>query len=176
MNRSMKRTLIGCAIVAVFTGAGVLLVKVANGPRMYHQESIRLFEAEMPLPPRDSVPVCVPAGPPGAEEAAHMVNPLAATMENIGKGRTYYGYYCRFCHGDDGRGETDVAEGYLPKPARLDAPRVAQMGDGELVRAMLLGTGHQPVLGRIVPPEAYWPLSLFVRTLERENREPEPGE
>lgn len=172
----MKRLLIGLAIVAVLTGAGVLLVKVAKGPRMYHQESIRLFEADMPRPPRNSVPVTVPAGPPAVEEGGHMVNPLEATPENINRGRTYYGYYCRFCHGDNGRGKTDVAEGYLPRPARLDSRRVAQMGDGELVRTMLVGTGHQPVLGRIVPPEAYWPLSLFVRTLHREeNRGAGPG-
>ncbi|MCK9296250.1 MAG: hypothetical protein M0P70_14330 [Desulfobulbaceae bacterium] len=164
----MKRLLIIAGVLgglAVLAGAGILLYRVATGPRMYHQENIRSYEALMPLPPAGSVPLEAAAGPPEAAAAVSLVNPVAATPENISRGETYYGYYCRFCHGEEGRGEADAGKGYLPIPAPLDSDRVRAMNDGQLVRAMLLGTGHQPVLARIVPVESCWHIALFVRTL-----------
>lgn len=51
------------------------------------------------------------------------------------------------------------------KPADLSEERLQKMSDAELLRAMLLGTGHEPVLERVVPQEAYGPLLQFVRSL-----------
>lgn len=168
----MKRLLIMIAILVVFATAGTLLYKVATGPRMYHQENIRSYEALMPMPPTDAVPVDDTRHRlPDAAELVSLANPLPGTPENIRRGEIYYSYYCRFCHGDAGRAESDVGNAYLPKPAFLDSNRIKEMSDGELARAMLLGTGHEPVLGRIVPSGAYWYISLFVRTLRHDDQQ-----
>jgi hypothetical protein len=161
----VKRWAVISALLVALAGAGVWLYFVAGGPRMRVQVNIRPFEAAMPLPPPDSVPLTAPAPLPDAEQARAMVNPLAPTTANIAQGAVYYEYYCRFCHGAHGRAETQVSDSYMPKPADLGADRVARMSDGELVRAMLLGIGHEPVLERVIPGKCYWYLALFVRTL-----------
>jgi len=169
----MKRLLISIVILAVLAGAGTLLYKVATGPRMYHQENVHSYEALMPLPPDEAVPLNDTHDRlPDAAEAVSLRNPLPATPENIRQGKIYYSYYCRFCHGDAGRAESDVGNAYLPEPAFLDSDRIKGMSDGELGRAMLLGTGHEPVLERIVPAGAHWYISLFVRTFRHEGQQP----
>jgi hypothetical protein len=60
----------------------------------------------------------------------------------------------------------------MPSPTDLHAPKVLKMSDGELLRAMLLGVGHEPVLSRVVFPEHRWYLVGYVRTLGKEPRAP----
>jgi len=93
------------------------------------------------------------------------VNPLPATPENLARGRVYYTYYCVFCHGELGSGDGPVGQSYLPRPADLRSRHTAALKDGELVQALVTGTGHAPVLERIVPPEYRWYLALQVRAL-----------
>jgi hypothetical protein len=39
------------------------------------------------------------------------------------------------------------------------------MSDGQLLLGMLTGTGHDPVLRRVVPEKAWWYLVLYVQQL-----------
>jgi hypothetical protein len=77
----------------------------------------------------------------------------------------YYGYYCVFCHGETGRGDGLVGRSYVPRPTDLTAPSVQNLSDGALYGAMLAGTGHEPVLGYVVLPEALWYIVAYVRHL-----------
>ena len=145
--------------------AGVIFYLVFfTSPRMRVQLNIRAFEAVMPNAPDDSVPLeevdFLPAG-----RTAPTFQPSPATTENIRKGEVYYGYYCLFCHGEKGDGEGPVGQSYMPEPPDLRTEKVRKMSDEELLRAMLLGTGHEPVINRVVPPPGYEPLVLFVRAL-----------
>ena len=138
----------------------------ATGPRMYVQPNIRPFDAQMPLPPPNSITVTTASTPaPSEAEAPSLVNPVADSAEVRRQGRVYYEFYCLACHGTAGDGAGPVGESYVPAPAdlRVRAPAIA--ADGDLLRRMLTGTGHTPVLERVVQPEHRWPLVRYVRTL-----------
>ena len=152
----------------VLAGLAVAGYLIFSGPRMTVQPKLRTYDAPMPLPPPGSVPVEALREPrvPAESEARVLVNPLAPTEPNLAAGRTWYGIHCAFCHGATGAGDGPVGKSFGPAPADLRAARVAAMSDGELLRAMLTGPGHEPVLERVVLPERRWPIVLYVRTLQ----------
>lgn len=160
----MKR-LIAAAVVVALVGC-VVLYLMFSGPRMTVQPHVRAYQLAIPGAPAGAVPVSDPLPPPlTPERAAAMTNPLPATAENVERGRTYYGYYCAFCHGTAGDGRGPVAESYDPEPSDLRTPKVQSLPDGRLLYASLTGVGHAPVLERVVPEEARWPIVLYVRQL-----------
>jgi mono/diheme cytochrome c family protein len=102
---------------------------------------------------------------PSKEEAQKLTNPLDANEQNIAKGKIYYGYYCAFCHGQNGDGFGPVGFSYNPVPSDLRTAKVKSMNDGQLLYSMLTGTGHAPVLERTIPSECWWYLVLYVRQI-----------
>jgi hypothetical protein len=158
---------------SVIAGVGVAgLAAVAYllfvGPRMYDQPHIRAFQAEFPPMPDGVAAVEEPVfHAPSDAEAETRVNPLADTPENRARGAAYYRYYCAFCHGEEGDGNGPVGESYVPRPADLRTPKIRAYADGRLLRAMLVGTGHEPVLGQVVRPEHRGYLVLYTRALAR---------
>jgi len=162
----VKRLLIAIVLLLAAGGMGVVSYILLVGPRMYVQPHIRAYQAAMPLPPAGSVPLAVEIPPlPSAAEAQAMANPLPATEANVARGKVYYEYYCVFCHGDRGDGTGPVGESYVPAPADLRPPKVRAFSDGQLLRAMILGTGHAPVLEYTVLPEHRWYLVLYTSQL-----------
>jgi len=150
-------------ILALIGLAGLVFLFI--GPRMDRQPHIKTFQAQEPLLPKGVIPVEPVSGLPSEKGAEAMTNPLSATPEILANGKTYYGYYCLFCHGDTGHGDGPVGQSYVPKPADLAAAKIQSRSDGQLLRAMLAGTGHEPVLERVVPPEHRWQIVLYVRSL-----------
>ena len=136
-----------------------------EGPRMRVQQNIREFQMSLPNIPAGTQAVHPPDLLPAAAQAAQLKNPLPANVENLARARVYYSYYCVFCHGDNGAGDGPVGQSYIPRPADLRAGKLAAYRDGDLLRSMLTGTGHAPVLERVVAPEHRWYLVLFVRSL-----------
>ena len=158
------RTKIG--IGALLTVLAVAAYLFMNGPRMYEQEHIRAYQAVMPATPEGSVAVTdALVGLPSEEEAKGLKNPLEAATENVASAKVYYGYYCAFCHGATGRGDGPVGASYVPRPSDLTSAKIRAYSDGQLLRAMLRGVGHETMLERIVPPEYRWHLVLQVRQL-----------
>jgi mono/diheme cytochrome c family protein len=157
---------LGIGLVILIVVLGVVSYLLFTGPYMVDQAHLRSFQARMPPTPAGVVPVSDPWPPvPSAEEAAKLTSPVAATDENRARGRIYYEYYCRSCHGDKGDGNGPVGESYDPKPADLRAAKVKALSDGELLRASLAGVGHEPVLGYTVLPQHRWYLVVYVRAL-----------
>ncbi|MGD1002192.1 MAG: cytochrome C [Candidatus Brocadiia bacterium] len=181
---------LGMAILGVFTSL------IMIGPEMKSQPNIRAYQAGFPLPPAGVVPVGPTAGIPSPETQ----NPLRATPENLARGRTYYEYYCLPCHGDAADGNGPVGQSFLPHPkdlrscrgchgetadasaqagqsspaADMSSKKVRILKDGELLRVILTGVGHQPaieppagmpVLEYTVLPEHRWYLLLYIRSL-----------
>ncbi len=160
----MKWFLTGVALI----GSGVLIYFyiMFQGPRMKVQPHIRAYQETMPLPPAGIVPVEQDRYEvPPASRAREMKIPLPDAPATRERGKVYYNYYCIFCHGENGQGDGPVGYGYMPFPTDLHAPKVLQMSDGELMRAMLTGIGHEPVLPRVVLPEHRWYLVSYVQTL-----------
>ena len=156
----------GIISVALLALAGLFVFVFVTSPHMKVQPHVRAFQMEMPPLPEGVVTVEVPATLPTAGEAAGLANPLPASRENIMRGRVYYHYYCLFCHGEEGKGDGPVGESYVPVPTDLESAKIAGYKDGVLLRAMLTGIGHDPVLERVVPPQHRWYLVLYVRSLK----------
>jgi len=136
-----------------------------EGPRMRVQHHIRDFQMSLPNIPPGTQGVHPPDRLPSASQAAGLINPLPRDADHLARARVYYTYYCVFCHGDGGAGDGPVGQSYTPRPADLRSGKMASYRDGELLRAMLTGVGHEPVLERVVPPEHRWYLVLLVRAL-----------
>ncbi len=167
----MKWFLAGAALVGV--GILIFFTIMFIGPHMRVQQHIRAFQRTMPLPPQGIIPVEPDTHQvPLTGQAAEMKNPLPDRQDIRDRGKIYYNYYCVFCHGQNGQGDGPVGYSYMPGPTDLHARKVTEMTDGELMRAMLLGIGHEPVLSRVVPPEHRWYLVSYVRTLGTTPREP----
>jgi mono/diheme cytochrome c family protein len=153
------------AVIAVLGGAGTGFYLVFSGPRMTAQPHILAYQRIAPAPPAGTVPREEVPRLPAEAAARTLANPVAPTEENVARGKAYYGYYCLFCHGTAGAGDGPVGTSYVPPPADLRTERVRTMPDGQLLRAMLTGTGHGKVLERVVPPDWRWHLALYVRAL-----------
>lgn len=155
-------------LILAAAGMGAVGYIMLSGPRMYEQPHIRAYQAELPRLPAGVVPVASSVVPlPSAREAGSIASPVPATPANVARGKVYYQYYCVFCHGDRGDGNGPVGESYVPVPADLRSKKIAAYSDGQLLRAMLLGTGHEPVLERTVLSEHRWYLVLYARTFAR---------
>jgi len=165
----VKRILLGILIAVVaLGGGGAVSYLLFVGPRMYNQPHVRAFQAVMPPTPAGSVPLLEPIPPlPSAEEAKTRMLTLQPTPENLARGKVYYEYYCAFCHGERGDGAGPVGESYVPVPADLRAARIQGYSDGQLLRAMLTGAGHDPVMNATVREPHRWYLVLYVRSFKQ---------
>ncbi|MBE3070154.1 MAG: cytochrome C [Planctomycetes bacterium] len=162
----MKRLLY--VAIGALAVQGVVLYFVMTGPYMLVQEHIRTFQAPMPPTPPGAVPVEDAFPPlPTPAEARTMPSPVPATADSVARGKVYYAYYCGFCHGEKGDGRGPVGESFVPPAPDLRTPRVAAYSDGQLLRAMLTGVGHEPVLAYTVLPQHRWHLVHYVRTFPK---------
>jgi len=155
-------------IVLLLVVAGALIYLMFVNPRMRNQPKATPFQALLPSAPEASVAIAEAASlVPSPAVASGLHNPLPDTEQTRQTGRVYYGHYCVFCHGEDGRGDGPVGRSYVPAPTDLTTLSVQTLSDGVLYRAMLTGTGHAPVLGYVVDPNAPWYIVRYVRTLSR---------
>lgn len=125
------------------------------------------------------------AKPPGKAETAVMtrlklwttggrklVNPQAATPENIEAGREAFSHYCAACHGLDGQ-KTGVpfADRMSPPVPSLAARHVQEYKDGQLKRIIDegLAPSGMPASKGILNDDEIWSIVLYIRHL------PAPG-
>jgi mono/diheme cytochrome c family protein len=161
----MKKIIVLLLLVPALLVGTLFGYVLYQGPRMKVQHHIRDFQMSLPNIPVGTVAVHPPDRLPSAAQAALSRNPLQNNADNLARARVYYQYYCVFCHGDSGAGDGPVGQSYIPKPADLRSGKIAAYRDGELLRSLLTGVGHEPVLERVVAPEHRWYLVLFVRWL-----------
>jgi hypothetical protein len=162
----MKLKIAGLAILAI---AGFIFYLMFFNPRMKVQPKILPNQAWLPQLPQGVVVINSYYEPvPSELQAMQMKNPIADTTQNIKTGRLYYGYYCAFCHGQQGQTTGPVGRSYVPAPADVTAPQVKVKPDGLLYRNMLIGPGHEPALQYIIPPGHRWYLVTYMRYLQSE--------
>jgi len=147
-------------------GFGVSTRPFSCFPRMVDQPSGKPFEKQMPAAPPNQVPFAGPGAPTlTAAQAAAMPNPVAISAESVARGKLYYEYYCRMCHGAGNTAPGPVGESYMPPPANLTSAKVVAMSDGALAYAMVRGTGHDPVLEGTVSLDRRWYIVDYLRAL-----------
>ncbi len=156
MNKQIAISILVFTAVAFIVTAILLL----TGPRMKTQSSIRTFEARASLPPEDIVTFYENENDLD-REGIHVLPP--ASPENIQKGKVYYGYYCVFCHGENGQGNGPVGESYMPRPADLNLTYRKDFNVQGLYEASFTGPGHEEVLKRVVPFKHREYLLLYIR-------------
>jgi len=166
----MKKIAATLVIIAFLVLGGLFGLVLYKAPRMRVQEHIRSYQMLQPPLPEGVVPVDLPEQLPSAEQAASVKNPLSDSDKNRYAGAVYYQYYCIFCHGSSGVGDGPVGESYTPRPADLRSERIAALPDGELLRRMLSGVGHEPVLEKVIPTRYRWYIVLYMRSMgKRDN-------
>ncbi len=163
----MRKIAIIVVLVCAAAAGAVALYLMFSGPRMRTQPKPAPYQAVMPALPAGVIPVAGEAPTvPSEAMVARLHNPVPDAPQAIETGRVYYGYYCVFCHGADGRGDGPVGRSYVPAPTDLTSSHTAGLSDGALYRAMLTGVGHEPVLGYVIDPKMHWYLVRYVRHLQ----------
>ncbi len=98
-------------------------------------------------------------------------NPVAASPEALSRARAHFADHCASCHGNDGRGRTDLGQSLYPKAPDMTLPATQGLSDGELFAIIENGvrlTG-MPAWGQPGPEddEETWELVHFVRHLPK---------
>jgi mono/diheme cytochrome c family protein len=108
------------------------------------------------------------AVPRGARE---LKNPLSPSPELLAMGRAHFADHCALCHGNDGRGQTEIGKNLYPKAPDMTLAETQSLTDGELFYVIKNGvrlTG-MPAWGGDTPADdlASWHLVLFIRHLPK---------
>jgi mono/diheme cytochrome c family protein len=108
------------------------------------------------------------AVPAGARRAR---SPLAAAPEVVAEARAHFADHCASCHGNDGRGQTEIGRNLYPKAPDMQARGTQSLSDGELFWIIKNGvrlTG-MPAWGSdtLEDDRESWKLVAFIRHLPR---------
>jgi mono/diheme cytochrome c family protein len=102
------------------------------------------------------------------EVGEQLENPLAVTMENLGRGRGLYDVYCAVCHGSRGEGNGSViGSGRFPAPPSLHTKEARAYRDGTLYHIMTMGFGKMPSYAQQLSPDERWAVAHYVHALQR---------
>ncbi len=102
--------------------------------------------------------------------AAHaMDNPVPLTPEALAEARAHFADHCATCHGNDGKGQTQIGQGLYPKVPDMQLESTQSLSDGEIFYIIHNGirlTG-MPAWGPEPPAEdlGSWQLVHFIRHL-----------
>jgi len=101
------------------------------------------------------------------ENARKMKNPFADSAEAVAAGRMHFADHCASCHGNDGRGKTEIGQNLYPKAPDMWDKQTQALSDGEIFSIIKNGvrlTG-MPAWGQDTPEDdrASWHLVAFIR-------------
>ena len=104
------------------------------------------------------------AVPRGALDAK---NPVASSPEVLLEAMEHFADHCAICHGTDGAGKTQIANGLYPKPPDMRLPATQNLSDGEIYYIIHNGvrfTG-MPAFGEASDDNDIdsWKLVIFIR-------------
>ncbi|MDQ2978577.1 MAG: c-type cytochrome [Acidobacteriota bacterium] len=100
-------------------------------------------------------------------KAREMKNPFADSAEAVAAGRMHFADHCATCHGNDGRGKTEIGQNLYPKAPDMWGKETQKLSDGELFSIIKNGvrlTG-MPAWGQDTAEDdqASWHLVAFIR-------------
>jgi len=100
-------------------------------------------------------------------------NPVPMSAAALQEGREHFADHCAQCHGNDGRGETEMGRSLYPRAPDMTLPETQKLSDGELFAIIRNGvrlTG-MPGWGGEHSEQDDWKLVLFIRHLPRMTKE-----
>jgi mono/diheme cytochrome c family protein len=59
-------------------------------------------------------------------------NPIAATPDVLAEGRAHFADHCASCHGNDGKGQTELGRAMFPPAPDMTRPATQSLSDGEI--------------------------------------------
>ena len=96
-------------------------------------------------------------------------NPIGLTAEVLAEGRDHFADHCASCHGNDGRGETEMGQNFYPPVPDMTSSVIQSLSDGEIYYAIRNGVrlSGMPAWGSHGDEDdwANWKLVLFIRHL-----------
>src|ERR1017187_5213371 len=100
-----------------------------------------------------------------------LANPFPATPEVLREGSDHFADHCASCHGNDGKGATEVGSNLSPRVPDMTRNETQTLSDGELFFIIKNGarlTGR-PAWGRDTPEDdrQSWHLVAFIRHLPK---------
>jgi mono/diheme cytochrome c family protein len=101
--------------------------------------------------------------------ARNRENPVPKTAEGLLEARRHFADHCASCHGNDGRGETEIGRNLYPRAPDMTRRQTQSLSDGELFFIVKNGvrlTG-MPAWGKDTAEDdrASWQLVRFLRHL-----------
>jgi len=101
----------------------------------------------------------------------NMKNSLPLTPEVLVEARAHFADHCASCHGNDGKGQTEMGQHLYPKAPDMTLPETQNLSDGEIFATIENGvrlTG-MPGWGNGTAESAYgsWTLVHFIRHLPK---------
>ena len=105
---------------------------------------------------------------PPASKAASVKNPVASTPASIANGESTFKKYCRFCHGEDAKGDGPQAPKDTHPPNLTDAKWDHGSTDGEIFAVIKDGIGPKFDMkgyNSKMTPQEMWNVVNFLRSI-----------
>jgi mono/diheme cytochrome c family protein len=98
-----------------------------------------------------------------------MANPTPRSAESVADGMAHFADHCAVCHGNDGRGDTEMGRGLYPKAPDMRLDATQQLSDGDLFYIIEHGIRFTGMpgwrTGATAGEESSWHLVHFIRHL-----------
>lgn len=96
-------------------------------------------------------------------------NPLGLSTAVLAEGRAHFADHCAVCHGNDGRGKTEMGPNFYPPVPDMTSETIQSLSDGELYYAIRNGVrfSGMPAWGSADADDDWsnWQLIHFIRHL-----------
>ena len=101
------------------------------------------------------------------DDAKKLKSPIAVSGETVSAGKKLYERHCAVCHGDDGKGNTDMAESLPKRPADLTRKEMTSVSEGEVFWIVTNGLtkSGMPSFQKKLNDNERWQIVAFARTL-----------
>jgi len=107
-------------------------------------------------------------------------NPIGPSREVLEEGRAHFADHCAVCHGEDGRGRTEMGPNFHPPVPDMTSREIQSLSDGEIYYAIRNGVrfSGMPAWGSEHGDDdgADWKLVHFIRHLPNLTPEAHGGE
>lgn len=105
-----------------------------------------------------------------AKAAHNLLNPVLSTPAVLAAARNIYNSQCASCHGSNGDGKGDKAQGLWKKPTDFrDADHMSDHSDGDLYWTTTKGNWPMPAFENKLSSLERWQLVDYIRSFAAQN-------